>query len=465
MKGDPRGSRFFVDRRLHAIVNSIVPFSAVSVSDAIGETWSTKSVVGRDEEIYGLTFLMMLNVVTSQFENSDSYFSRGLVEMDAEGICVLLADLYRTLPEEEYLRDAGLTSSLGVEQADRELDTELTRLHEKGLSMAEYEHMQSIQDSLVDGFLRPYLPNYVAEEYRGLAQFIDDALKSRLGVSRGDLEALRLTLIEMEKRVGKSWITPEEDVLSKYASLTLTPRGLFNSSLEHLYVFPPFLIQQEGGRFLFRVHEQPFIWIRKKELEFLNGVKRKHSNIAGDSLEALLREYLLNRRLVMDMLPPISLTEEVKTYPHHYEYARANLHLSRNGREDIFSVLRNPRQPEIEIDLVANHPEGFSIVAESKYVASYEKAKEAYFDGSHRKEPERDRLLGLSKFLNDHPDRKVEIGVPEKNPLYPVFITNAVGPLFAETDGVIKATPLEVMKLDPFYGLLKKAREQSVRNS
>jgi len=447
--------RIFKDRRLHFIVNSIIPFSAESVSDAIGEVWDTKSSYGMDEEIYGLTFLMMLNVVTSHFEKTDRYFTRGEIEIDKSGIHNQLTFLYENISPDSLLCGTGITSSLGIEQADKEIETHMEHLHHESISTIEYEQMQTVQDSLIEGFIRPYLPDYVKEEYEQLPRYIDEALKSRIGITRRDLEAIKLTIIEMEKRYRKTWITPKEDVLSKYSELVLTPESLFKSSLEHLYEFPPFLFQLEGAKYGYRVNEQPFMWISKKELEFLARVRQRHSNVTGDSMELLLKEYLLNQVLVIDETPPISYSEIPKKLPGHFEYVDSNLSLSRNGREDIFSVLRNPHQLELEVDLVADHPDGFSILAEAKYATSYENVKNYYYDGSYDKEPEKDRLLKLADFLNANPERKKEFRIAKENEIIPVFITNAVGPLFSDDDGVVKATPLEVMKVDPFYRLLK----------
>jgi len=201
------------------------------------------------------------------------------------------------------------------------------------------------------------------------------------------------------------------------------------------------------------VPEQPFLFLRMKELEFLDSVKRKYTNVTGDTVEVLLREYLESRQLVLEERLPSGLVGVKKSHPCHFEEAFASRRFSRRTREDIFAVLPDPAQERIELDLLANHTVGFSVIGEVKYVTRYANAEEYYYEGSDDKDAERDRLLNLSKYLNEHPNRRQALGIPRRNVVVPVFITNAIGPLFADTDGVVKACPLEVLQVQPFFDL------------
>ena len=135
------------------------------------------------------------------------------------------------------------------------------------------------------------------------------------------------------------------------------------------------------------------------------------------------------------------------------------IRLARSTREDIFAILRNPNKRELQVDIVANHAEGFSVLAESKFVTSYANAEAYYYQGSAAKEAERARLLKLTGFLNANPGRKSVFDIPKPNPVVPVFITNAIGPLFPVNDGVVKTSPFEVMRVEPFYRLVRDQLE------
>ncbi len=449
----------FRDRRLHFLVNSIIPFSRESVTSAVGEVWRAKLPFGPEEEIYGLSFLSMVNAVTDMFSGLDRYFARGPSRMDIKLVADLLETLLLQLSDKAKLSGAGLTSSLDVDSADEVMQAELALLHENLLSPDEYDRLQAVQDVLTLNLI--HLPHYVQSDFMGLEQAVDQAIRKSLGpgFTRDDLTKLAMALTEC-KRQGLDWVRPQKDVLTKYRHLVLTPQLLFDTTLEHLYQFPPFLIQSGHREYSLIVVEQPFVWIKRTEIEFIKSVKRHYPNVTGDSLEKLLKEYLIRRKLVLDNSPPLGMMEVESPHPNHFQNAQESLRISRNTREDIFAVLRNPQQAEIEIDLVANHSEGFSIIGETKYVTRYKNAETHYYQGSAEKEPERDRLQKLSDYLNHHPSRKTEFGIPEGNIVVPVFITNAVGPLFADRDGVVKACPMEVMKVEPFYRLVKTGAER-----
>jgi hypothetical protein len=172
-------------------------------------------------------------------------------------------------------------------------------------------------------------------------------------------------------------------------------------------------------------------------------------------MEKIIADFLTRQQLVMDEVPPPGYRAIVQVHPHHFASAQS-VKLSRNTREDIFAVLANPDQPYLEVDLVANHPEGFSVLGECKFVTSYANAERYYYYGSDQKEAEQTRLLNLVRFLNAKPLRKDQFGIPESNRVVPIFICNAVGALFADVDDVVKATPFEVMQVEPFYQLVSE---------
>ncbi len=456
-------SQRFVDDRLHSIVNSIIPFSPKSVSLAIGEVWRTKSSLGDEEDVHGLAFLTMINKVTELFSSFHEYFNRGPAQMDASLVPELLETLLALLSGEARLGGAGLTSSLDAQRSTTAVEAELGRLHETRLDSEDYERLQAVQDSLVLNLLRPYLPKFVRTYLARLPDVIDRAIRDSLGIGRDELIGLTRALGKLRER-GVEWGRPDEAVLARYRHLALTPHQLFHSTVEHLYSFPPFLIERGPNEYCFIVVEQPFVWIKKKEIEFIRSIQQQHPDVVGGSLERLLKMYLVRRTLVEDENPPLCMVGVERAHPKHFQSAHSGLHLSRNTREDLFAILRNPEQPEMEIDLVASHREGFSIIAEAKYVTSYRNAKAYYLRGSRKKEPERERLLHLSDYLNCHPSWKSEFRIPREDVVVPVFITNAVGPLFAEKDGVVKACPLEVMKVEPFYRLVKAEAQTTSHN-
>lgn len=449
--------RQFRDSRLRHLVNSVIPFTVSSVKASTGSCLQARSRWGNEEEVYGLIFLHMLNVLADRFSLIDDYFSRGRASADKTLVEDLLVYLISNLPAEARLSGAGLTSSLKVEDAVSALGQELVRSHAKRLSSEEYLRLSTIQDTLTLGFIVPYLPDYVGSEFAKLNSVIDEAIQAHLGggLRREDLRKLAIALNELERR-GWDWVTPQPDFVAKYRRCILTVSGLFEATLEQLYTFPPFLVEGPNQQYATIVLEQPFLWIKRRELDFINSVKQRFGNITGDSLEKLLEDYLQRKQLVVDREPPLGMIEVERPHPHHFSWARSSITLSRNTREDIFSAMPNPTRPEIEIDLVANHPEGFSIVGEAKWVTRYENAEAAYYIGTDVKEAERDRLLALSSFLNRNPARKSEFNIPPPNPVIPAFISNTIGPMFADSDGVVKASPLEVMEVEPFYRLLKQ---------
>lgn len=435
----------------------MIPFSSESVHAAIGRAWKGRHQLGREEEIYGLTFLAMLNVVTSRFSLLDKYFARGPGTAGKDFVEDLLSYLLSQLPSSARLAGAGVTSSLRVEQAMTALREEMAQLHTHRMTSEQYARLWTVQDVLTLSLISPYLPSYVRSELAKLDTVVNKAIEERLGpgFGRDDLRKLAVALRELERR-GWDWVRPQADVLARYRRLVLKANRLFETSLEHLYLFPPFLVEGPNNEYAIIPSEQPFLWIKQRELEFIDSVRQQHSNVTGDSLERLLEEYLFRRQLVLDNEPPLGLVEVERRHAHHFSSARSSVRLSRNTREDIFSVLKDPYKPEIEIDLLANHPDGFSIIGEVKWVTRYENAETAYYVGTDNKEAERDRLLALSHYLTRNPARKSAFSIPPRNTVIPVFITNAVGPFFADANGVVKACPLEVMEVEPFYRLLKE---------
>ena len=137
------------DARLDAILSELSPYSPQSLSDAIGESWNKSPVIGRDERIYGLTFLMVLNVISSRFGEMNEYFERGWQVADEETVNSVLDTLYGVLQKRAYLSDSGITSSKGVEQADNELRNLLSRIHNAGATENDYSLAQLVHDNLV----------------------------------------------------------------------------------------------------------------------------------------------------------------------------------------------------------------------------------------------------------------------------------------------------------------------------
>jgi hypothetical protein len=401
-------------------------------------------------------FLEMLNAVTSLFTPLDSYFARGFPEIGLDSVADLAAGVISELGVDARLAGAGLTSSLSDKEVIGEIEKQIARLHSEPLNPDDYERLQAVQDVVTYNFMKSYLPRYVREDLKKMPAFVDHAIKKQLGPKFGRNELVRLAgaLIELSKTYSNILIAPEEEVVMKYGPMVLTPHRLFEATLERLYVFPPFIIQRARNEFACIVPEQPFLGMRKAELEFIRQMRGRHPNVSGDSVETIISKFLTERQLVRDDEPPSGFASIKKHHPHHFTSAR-KVRRSRHTREDIFAVLDNPDQPELEIDLVANHPDRFSVLGETKFVTSYSNAEAYYYQGSDEKQPEKTRLLRLTEYLNTHPRRKREFGIPEANPIVPAFITNGVGPLFADDDGVIKSTPFEVMRVEPFYKLVR----------
>ncbi len=456
----------FREPRLRYYVNSIVPFSRDSVSESIGTLWRDRDPFGAEEEIYALTFLQFLNVTTDRFSLIDPYFTRGTAPVTPEFVLELAHELISQLSIDARLAGAAVTSSLRSDEMLPALERIMARMHSVHLSRAEYEQLEGVQNLLALSLLLPYLPRYVRDDLEKMRRLLDKEVETHLGpgITRRDLQAMAIAVETLRRDRGRKWVRPQPDVQTKYRRLILTPQDLFERDLEDLYIFPPFLIAGPNEEYATIVPEQTFLWLRLKELRFLEQVRQRHSNVTGDTVEILLKEYLETKQLVPDTWLPDGMVGRVQPHPHHFEKVYARKRFARNSRQDIFGVLRNPLQPTLELDLVATHTEGFSILGEVKFVTSYEKAEEYYYQGSDDKEPERDRLLKLAGFLNRHPDRKAAFLLPNSRPVIPVFVTNAVGKLFADSDGIIKACPLEVMLVEPFY-LLLKARLDEVTHS
>ena len=452
----------FRDARLRYFVNSIIPFSRASVSEAISSLWRERDPFGAEEEIYALTFLKVLNVTTDRFSLMDPYFTRGPVHMSRELAYDLASELVSQLPDDAKLAGAGVTSSLDSDDILPALEKIMARMHTERLSEVEYRRIEAVQNLLALSLLLPYLPKYVRRDVEKMRQSLDAAVEERLGpgITRRDFEAIGMAVETLRKERGWDWVRPQVDVQTKYRNLILTPHELRQRSLEDLYVFPPFFVKGPNQEYATIVPEQPFLWLRLKELRFLDQIKHKHPNVTGDTIEVLLKEYLVSQQLVPDNSLAPGMVGLNRPHEHHFAEARARKTFSRNSREDVFSVLRNPLQKTLELDLIATHTEGFSIIGEVKFVASYEKAEDHYFRGSRGKEPERDRLLKLAKFLKQHPERKQTMSLPKDRVVIPVFVTNAVGPLFAISDGIVKACPLEVMLVEPFYRLTRQRLDQ-----
>jgi len=457
----------FRDDRVRYFVNSIIPFSRESVSDAISSLWRERDPFGAEEEIYALTFLQMLNVTSDRFSLMDPYFTRGPGHMSGEMAYDLASEVVSRLPDDARLAGAGVTSSLDSGDILPALEKIMARMHTERLSEIEYRRIEAVQNLLALSLLLPYLPKYVRRDVEKMRQSLDAAVEERLGpgITRRDFEAIGMAVETLRKERGWDWVRPQVDVQTKYRNLILTPQELRQRSLEDLYVFPPFFVKGPNEEYATIVPEQPFLWLRLKELRFLDEIKHTHPNVTGDTTEILLKEYLVRRQLVPDDSLAPGMVGLDRPHEHHFAEVRARKTFKRNSREDVFSVLRTPLQETLELDLVGTHTEGFSIIGEVKFVTSYQKAEDHYYQGSRGKEPEHDRLLKLARFLNQHPERKKTLSLPENRVIIPVFVTNAVGPLFAVSDGIIKACPLEVMLVEPFYRLVRDRLDQIPQDS
>ena len=186
----------FRDARLRYFVNSIIPFSRESVSDAISSLWRERDPFGAEEEIYALTFLQVLNVTTDRFSLMDPYFTRGPVHMSRDIAHDLACELVSQLPDDAKLAGAGVTSSLNSGNVLPAMEKVMARMHTERLSEVEYRRIEAVQNLLALSLLLPYLPKYVRRDVEKMRQSLDTAVEERLGpgVTRRDLQAIAMAV-------------------------------------------------------------------------------------------------------------------------------------------------------------------------------------------------------------------------------------------------------------------------------
>lgn len=234
----------------------------------------------------------------------------------------------------------------------------------------------------------------------------------------------------------------------------MTPDNIGSKTIKDLakVVF----IERAGERYGINIPRFLFFLTRHLIKVKLDEYKMQHPNLDGDSMENLIKVYLKDKTKLFDhKLGDLGDLSEIR--PHHFVDTFSKK-LYKEDFPELFDRLdRADKYSEyIEIDVIANHSEGFSVIIESKYCLNYENAEKYYFEGTQNKGSEQRRLKVLYTCLENHPDKKELLDIPLNNRIVPVFVINKVGNLFQEQDDILKVVPLEIMFSDQFYELVKR---------
>jgi len=442
------------------VTDQLKQFDYSSVSDQLGKLVRTFPGIVRDESYCMWQLLVYLNFAISLFSKYDSWFKRKESTARFDAILKLHDWLLKYVKIGIDMSRYVLFTTGPVDEIPSQIEIFLDRLRKESLSQEEYDHLQYICDVICEVYVVPNLPSYRRAGLPSINELLDLVVSENIGkLEYDDIRALGHLIWEKTKK-GEYHVTlvddKERNLQRIVTPFTLTPNRLREIDLAKLLIVPPMFFLEANGNYRIHSSKNVFIYIRHLVSQKIAGFKEKYSNIEGDSMERTIRKFLTDRTLQFSR-QRIDFLRVPGKQANHFDHAGSTT-ISRKDIPDLFELFdRSDRfKPEIEIDLVAHHKKGFSVILESKYTLQYDNLHKYYYEGTDRKMAEGKRLKVISGFLNDNPNFKRLLGIPNGNLVIPVFATNLVGDLFLDDDGVIKVLPFDIMKLGRFLDMIQE---------
>ena len=452
----------FKDYSVFKTVQTLKKFTYTSVSDRLGELKDAFPTIIHDESLTMWQLLVVLNYAVSEFSLYDNSFERSNNTATSKEISELHSWLIKKVKIGFNMRDYVMHTSGPIEGVKSEIDASLARLHRKEMSDEEYHKLQYLCDVLSEISIVTSLPTYKKARLPSLEQIRDRVINRFVGnLTHEELLALNLVIRSKQQQgIRDVEIVGDGNLRRIMTPFVLNPTLLKQKTARELVLLPPMFFLTKDGKYRIHLARDILVYVRHLVSQEMEGIKKKHSNIEGDSMESLVRAYLTSKTMQFSIkdVDYITLTKKQDS---HFDLA-VSKRIKKSDVRKLFDAFDKPdrEKPYIQIDVVAHHKRGFSAIFESKYAFSYENVHRYYCEGTDDKMAEGKRLRIISEFLNKNPKYKKVFDIPEKDIVVPVFVTNRVGKLFIDDDGVIKVVPFEILELgkllDLIVGLIKQ---------
>ena len=406
-----------------------------------------------------------LNMIIRQFQGFCPYFAYEYEPMDEKNIEAIYDFLQDKVEFPEIDKTSMQITETGPKLIKEIFESVITEIEQ--VRKGELKDISAKSKEILNVFftnrLMNHLPSYkrlrsFVRDNRILQQVINDEL---LGI---DPQKMSVLIHGYVAKLKFNYQCIDEEMRKEFREFVLEPDDIFAKKLEHLAKNPPIFILASDlgqiGKYFIPPTEQlrPILQnLRAVYTSLILQEGERLSSLLGDALEIMIERYLSNYHAeFLCNLPPNHPYYSVKRYslitltdkqPFHFKIVQKRVKVHKKTFPELFSHLDNIEKdkPWIELDIVATHSNGISIIAESKFSLSSENLKEYYYNGTDKKMAEGKRLKVISDFFNNNPEKKPLIRVPPINTIVPIFITNYIGEFFADTeDGVLKINLLEI---------------------
>lgn len=458
----------FKDPFVFKTVQTLKQFTYKSVSDRLGELKDTFPTIIQDESLTMWQLLVYLNYAISEFSlYYDNSFERSNKVATLRGISELHSWLMEKVKIGFNMRDYVLHTSGPIEGVKSEIDTSLVKLHREKLSDGEYHKLQYLCDVISETYIVPSLPTYKRAKLPSPEQIRDTVIKKYIGnLTFKELLALNYVISSKQQQGTRDVeITGNGNLQRVMAPFVLNPTILKQKTARELVLLPPMFFLTKEGKYRIHLARNIMVYVRHLISQEMEAIKKKHSNIEGDSMESLIREYLTSKT-VQFSTKSIDYETLNKKQDFHFDFAIPK-RIKKSDAKKLFDTFDKPDRdkPYIEIDAVAHHKRGFSAIFESKYSFSHDNVHHYYYEGTDDKMAEGKRLRIISESLNKNPEYKKVFGVPEKDLVVPIFVANKVGDLFFDDDGVVKVVPFEILELNKLLELVENFIKSKTRHA
>ena len=401
--------------------------------------------------------LVELNFAVGAFSEYDKRFARGSGKATKFDVGRLVLYISKNIKLSGRLSKCALSFGIDPGLFDLRLETLLSRMHTERLKNSDYAWLNDLTDSLLGGILVFYLPNYRRANLPTTKELLDQCANEEYGLSYDDLRTIKY-LVNLRIAKGRNFIGRLEDAPTwkLFDKFILEPDRLVESTIDQLVARQPTLFLNHQGEFRLHYFARPLLVVRCLALERIRGFERRYTNIEGDSLELFLQDYL--GRITARFIPEVVdfETKSLKQFG-----VLSHVIVRRKDVPELFNLLPDPEKPELEVDLVANHDTGYSIIFESKFCSHPGRARKYYLTGIGESMAVQKRLRAIVSFLFENPKYRKLFGIPAGNRILGAFVTNQHGPYFNSDDGILKVSVWEVYLRGHLDAIVEKLPKSS----
>lgn len=328
----------------------------------------------------------------------------------------------------------------------------LSRVHKETLQDGEYKWLNGVTSSLAGSLLLYSLPVFQGKKLPTTGELLERASKDTYGLGFLELRTLQQVVKTKLAELGRnSFVTLQGEPMWRLAKNFILDNDILRSrKLEELLMYQPTFFLNHEGQFRLHVFLRPIVFVHCMANREMLAVAKKYSNVEGASFEGFIHSFLTQRvgrfeAETYDLKIVRESNQGFSFYP--------NQIIQKQDAPELFAKLTDPSKPSIEIDGVANHESGYSVILESKYCEHPTSSRRYYINGKGESWAVQPTLKEILQFLKDKPDEKALLKIPVENKVYGGYVTNQHGPYFALQDGIIKVSPLEIALEGEFHQL------------